>query len=146
MVGSSLSSRSLDDTQVPTVSNGVAAANGAANAGTMKRVSFCGSSFLTTDEVADALLQLVAVLAHGHGSEMLEIPAVGSDGKTVIVQLVVGPTSELLTIPEEVPSAEPNTADAVAYLRDHAQTLADPRQTESAVPFLMTDYDWDDIG
>lgn len=109
----------------------------------MKRVSYCGGSFLTTDGAADALLHLVAVLGDGHNSEMFEIPAVNKDGKTVIVQMLAGPTSQLLSIPEEAPSEEPDTTEVVAYLRDRAQALSVPRQAAFAETFAFTDYDWE---
>jgi hypothetical protein len=109
----------------------------------MKRVVCSGGSFLTTDGAADALLYMVAVLGGGHNSEMFDIPAVNNDGKLVIVQLVVGPTSELVSIPEETPLEEPDTTVAVAYLSARAQALSAPKQFAFPETFAVTDYDWD---
>jgi hypothetical protein len=110
----------------------------------MKRISYCGESFLTTDGAADALLMLVVALPQGYNSEMLEVPAVGDDGNTMIVQLVVGPTSELISIPEETRSGEPDTAEVVAYLRDRLDALAAPREYAYSAALASAEYDWDD--
>ena len=95
----------------------------------MKRISYGGASFLTADRIADSLLQLVAAIRDCHGAEMVELPAVGSDGEPVVVQLVVSPTSEIMSMSEGVPdtgsgSTEPDTTDVVDYLLDRIQDLS----------------------
>lgn len=109
----------------------------------MKRVSYGGESFLTTDAVADALLRLVAAFGDGHSAEVLEIPAVKSDGKTMIVQLVVGPMSELISVPDETPLKEPDTTAVVRQLRERAKVLSAHRPVTFAETFALADYDWD---
>ena len=95
----------------------------------MKRISYGGTSFLTADRIADSLLLLVAAIRECRGAEMVELPAVGSDGEPVVVQLVVGPTSEIISMPEGAPGAgpgitEPDTTEVVDYLLDRAQDLS----------------------
>lgn len=111
----------------------------------MKRVSYCGDSFLTTDEGADALLHLVAAFDDRHESELVELPAVQSDGRTMTVQLIVGSTSELISIPETGRWEEPDTTDAVAHLRQRARIVAaQPGETYSEASAAL-EYGWDDI-
>ncbi|MCY7289966.1 MAG: hypothetical protein LH624_17410 [Cryobacterium sp.] len=62
----------------------------------MKRISDGGASFLTPDDVTDALLELVTALGISHTNETLNLPAVDNDGNTVNV----GPMSTLISIPE----------------------------------------------
>jgi hypothetical protein len=111
----------------------------------MKKVSFCGESFLTADAAADALFQLVAALGAGHDSELLDMPAVDRDGKTVILQMIVGPTSELISVPAGASWAEPDTTEAVAYLRDRARVLSGPRGLACSEAIASTEYGWDDL-
>ncbi|WP_166790360.1 hypothetical protein [Cryobacterium tagatosivorans] len=113
----------------------------------MRRISYGAASFLTTSTVADALFPLVAALSASHTTLTLEIPAVNTKGKTVIVKMLAGPTSELISIPEESPWDRPDTKTAVAYLLALTQAVlsAPPRY-----PFIeataFTDFEWDDMG
>jgi hypothetical protein len=111
---------------------------------TMKRVSYCGESFLTTDAAADALLELVGSLHLDHNSEMLELPAVSRSGDPILVQLVVGPGSELISIPSNIGSVEPDTRIAVSYLQDRIDSLSLPRELAFSEALASAEYGWDE--
>lgn len=113
----------------------------------MKRISYCGESFRTTNEGADALLLFVAACDHRHTSELVEMPAVRNDGRAVTVQLIVSPMSELICIPEEGRWEGPDTTDAVAHLRERALLLAArPGENYSGdCAAAAMEYGWDDI-
>lgn len=111
----------------------------------MKRVSYCGGSFLTTDEGADALLHFVATFEDRDNSELVEMPAVQNDGTAVTVQLIVGSASELISIPQGGRWEGPDTTDAVAHLLDRARMLsAQPTQNYREACAAM-EYGWDDV-
>ncbi|TFC04392.1 hypothetical protein E3O42_05200 [Cryobacterium adonitolivorans] len=109
----------------------------------MKRISYCGESFLTTDGAADALMELVVAFPGGHVSEMLHLPAVNSDGDEVVVRVVVGPGSELISIPEESTAGEPDTLETVAYLRGRMRTLTFPNELTYSEALFFAEYGWD---
>lgn len=109
----------------------------------MKRISYCGDSFLTTDGAADALLALVVALPDGHDSELLELPAVNSDGDEMVVQVVVGPGSELISVPEESTAGEPDTLETVAYLQGRMHTITLPRELNYSEASSFAEYEWD---
>ncbi|MGY4857268.1 hypothetical protein [Cryobacterium sp. AP23] len=109
----------------------------------MKRVSYCGESFLTTDGAADALLALVVAFPGGHSSELLELPALNSDGDEMVVQLLVGPGSELVSVPEASTAGEPDTHATVAYLIDRLRTLLVPRELTYSEASSYAEYGWD---
>lgn len=109
----------------------------------MKRISYCGDSFLTTDGAADALLALVVALPDGHDSELLELPAVNSDGDEMVVQVVVGPGSELLSVPEESTAGEPDTLETVAYLQGRMHTITLPHELSYSEASSFAEYEWD---
>ena len=109
----------------------------------MKRISYCGESFLTTDGAADALLELVVALPDGHDSELLKLPAVNGDGDEMVVHMVVGPQSELISVPEESTSVEPDTVETVAYLRGRAHTLTTPNELTYTEAVTFMEYEWD---
>lgn len=93
----------------------------------MKRVSYAGVSFLTTDGVADALLRFVAALGLKQKAETVEIPAVGDRGDMVPVQLVIGPASELVSMPESSDIEEPDTSATITNLDRRTNAIAHPR-------------------
>jgi len=123
----------------------------------MRRVSYIGASFLTAAAVADALLPLVAALGISQTTETLAIPAVDTAGKPITVKLVIGPRSELISIPEESPGKVADTRSTLAYLRARTQTLSQPEPFvyyETATAFdadwapgsgLYFDFDWYEI-
>jgi hypothetical protein len=119
----------------------------------MKRMSFCGMTFLTTDAVADAVLELTALLTDGHKSELLVVPSFTHDGSEILVNLLVAPGSELISVPEDGVGAERDTLRAVAVLRDQIDVLVSERDngiaTTRAVASSSADWafedHWDDV-
>ena len=102
-----------------------------------------GAPFLTTAAVADALLSLVTTLGISQNTESLEIPAVDTAGKPITVKLIVGPRSELISIPEESPGNIADTAATLAYLRARAQTLSQPEPSVHYETTTTFDVDMD---
>src|ERR1700710_1856719 len=92
----------------------------------MKRISYSGGSFLTTDGVADALLHFVAALGSSHRAEAIEIPVVHDDGEADTVQLVIGPASELVSIGESTTFSDPDSQEAIASLNARTDSLRVP--------------------
>ncbi|TFC21396.1 hypothetical protein [Cryobacterium glucosi] len=119
----------------------------------MKRMSYCGTTFLTTNAVADALLEFAAALTEQHKSEVVEVPSYSADGSEILIHLLVAPGSELISIPENAVGDEPETHYAVSVLRDHIDSLLSESRTESTFTTAMaststdwsTEDHWDDV-
>jgi hypothetical protein len=113
----------------------------------MRRISYAGATFVTSDGIADALLRFVAALGRGHQAEALDIPAVDEAGGSVVVQLVVGPTSQLISLPEDAQPAtkELDTTETVSDLRQRTHALAAPLHTTFATPHASPAFDLDDL-
>ena len=86
----------------------------------MKRVAYGGESFITSDDGAAALLDFAASAAMSDVAEVVALPAVLPDGQVITVNLVIGPSSELITSPVETSLPEPDTREAAAALRSRA--------------------------
>ncbi|MBC7592178.1 MAG: hypothetical protein H7226_14200 [Salinibacterium sp.] len=91
----------------------------------MKRVAYGGESFITSDEGAAALLDFAASAAMSGVAEVVALPAVLPDGQVITVNLVIGPSSELITSPVETSLAEPDTREAAASLRARALQIGE---------------------
>jgi hypothetical protein len=110
----------------------------------MKRVSYAGESFLTTDTVADALVDLTAALGRNQKAEVVEVPSVDLEGRTQAVRLVVGPASQIVAIHVDSRWGEPEVGDTVTRLQEQARATDQPNV---AVPSFAagTIFDLDEL-
>ncbi|TFD75137.1 hypothetical protein [Cryobacterium fucosi] len=110
----------------------------------MKRISYGGTSFLTPDDVADALLELVIALGTSNTKESLDLPAVDDDGDTVIVTMIVGPMTALISIPEVSRWTGPDSTLVLAVLNARIHALTAPKSYPIEETITTTDIDWHD--
>ena len=95
----------------------------------MRRVTYAGDSFLTADAAANALVALAAALSHNNTSEAVTLPIIDAAGQLAEVYLLIGPSSELISMPEASPYAEPDVAAAIEALKKRTASM-----DASAVP------------
>ncbi len=93
----------------------------------MKSVTYAGLTFLTSDEIADALLQLAAALGQNERAETVEIPVITEDGVLSSVQLVIGPASQFISRPIESAFAAPVSDETLEHLRHRLRLLDLPK-------------------
>lgn len=65
----------------------------------MRRVQYAGGEFLTSDAVADELVDYAAELARRGDATRLEVPIVAADGTVAGATVVLGPASQLVVMP-----------------------------------------------
>ncbi|RFA11402.1 hypothetical protein B7R21_13160 [Subtercola boreus] len=118
----------------------------------MKKISYAGDSFVTSDGVADALLRFVAALGANHTSASVEIPSYSATEEVELVQLVVGPSSAILSRPDSSTalqdsdaSAEDSARSAVARLDADTEALTVARNVVYAQPQGFVGYDFEGI-
>jgi hypothetical protein len=93
----------------------------------MKSVVYAGLTFLTGDEIADALLQLAAALGQNDRAETVEIPVITDDGVPSSVQLVIGPASQFMSRPVESAFEDPASKETLDHLRHRLRLLELPK-------------------
>jgi citrate lyase beta subunit len=93
----------------------------------MKRVSYAGTSFITGTDISDALLSFITALGLSGESAHISIPAVDFDGAPTMVDLVIGPASEIVAVRLPPGGDELQDESVVHYLRERALVLARPR-------------------
>lgn len=110
-----------------------------ADSGHMRQVVYAGGSFVTSDEVADAVLQYAAALANAGRAATINVPAVDEFGDPSDVHLLVGPSSqlmaEIITRDGAGPDGEAFVGIVAARTSELRRTFV-PRDGESTV-------DWD---
>jgi hypothetical protein len=84
----------------------------------MKIVSYAGQQLITTDDVAEALVQLAASVASEGTSEAVRIPIL-TDGKADCADLIVGVGNDVLVGPKASAGIDPDFSEEAARLREH---------------------------
>lgn len=84
----------------------------------MKLVSYAGQQLVTTDDVADALVELAAAIASEGDSQALQIPIV-VDGEKDCADLIVGVGNDLLVGPQSSNGDDPDFSEDAEQLRRH---------------------------
>lgn len=105
----------------------------------MREVVYAGGSFITSDEIAEALLEYAAELANLERAATIEVPAVGASGESRDVRIVVGPASQLLSEPVE---SAVNAPDATAFMTDVEERTRELRR-HHGMPPQGSQIDWD---
>lgn len=67
----------------------------------MKRIYYASGSVVTGDRTARAVLSYAQALSETESSATIDIPILAHDGTTVRAQLLIGPASQILAVPEQ---------------------------------------------
>lgn len=91
-------------------------------------MTYAGEHLVTSDEVADLLVELTASLASTGLADAVQIPIYpegetypGSDDALEIVRMVVGAGTDLLTVPYKWEGPDPDFTEAATELRRRLQ-------------------------
>jgi len=95
----------------------------------MKRIFYAGGSALTTDSLADAVLDYAEALAKSpQAADVVKIPIVLDSGHAGIATMLVGPASQLFTVSEDAELLTvPDDAEIVDELRKRSLRVGSPR-------------------
>jgi len=103
----------------------------------MKTINYAGGAVLTSDAIADAVVDYAAALAKAGSSEELTIPVVLEDGSSSEASLLLGPASQLVASPELDPHGELADDALVDEIRARTEALGPLR----AVPVDPSEVD-----
>jgi hypothetical protein len=112
----------------------------------MKRVTYAGETFVTTDPVADALVDYAAALGRSGRAEVVELPAVDDHGEPHQVRLVIGPASQMSAVDVETEFTHLEVGDTVARLQTQARTLEQPNvaaMTSAPITSIFDDEEFE---
>jgi hypothetical protein len=89
----------------------------------MKNIRYDNSVILTSDDVADAVIEYAAALSGGDRADTVEVPAVAPDGTMTTTKILIGPASELVVEDTDEDELEMEHTDFVERLRSAAKTF-----------------------
>ncbi|WJM14450.1 hypothetical protein [Microbacterium arborescens] len=86
----------------------------------MRRITYAGDTVITTDDVAEALVELTAAVANYGRAEAVRIPIVlENDGRVDEAELVIGVGNDVLSAPVDWDADEPDFSEGAEHLRTH---------------------------
>lgn len=112
----------------------------------MDRVTYTGESFLTGSAIAHALLRYAESLAQTGTAATVNIPTLAEDGSTARTEVLIGPSSQLLSTRVSTDFDEIEDDALVGRLEDETARLlregpaAPPIDTSAPAPAA----DWDE--
>ena len=99
----------------------------------MRRILYAGSVFYTGDAIAEALLEYARALARQGIADAVFVPGRTAEGDLSLVELLIGPASQIVSEPVELFGGELEDAALVDRLGDLTAQLAPRKPT--AEPF-----------
>jgi hypothetical protein len=115
----------------------------------MERIHYAGSSFVTGDQIAHALIDYAHYLTAYNKSASVDIPVRRADGTLGHANFLLGPTSQLVSVSEPDPGPLGEVVDdrLVASLRELSvvQPIARPRAVMSELSFDAFSLDYSDL-
>jgi hypothetical protein len=100
-------------------------------------LSYSGESVLTSDRVGDAVVEYARALATHNAAAVIEIPVADAAGRST-ARLLIGPSSQILTVSVHVTEIDLEDDDAVAALQANIRNLAPGRMAASNDDALRT--------
>jgi hypothetical protein len=90
----------------------------------MRRIHYSGASLVTGDDIASCLVDYVRALAEAGASAQITLPVRLNDGGVGTATMLIGPTSQLVTVTESSPFEEFDSPELVSAWRDEIAALA----------------------
>ncbi|MDN8548535.1 hypothetical protein PUW81_005385 [Microbacterium sp. NM3R9] len=111
----------------------------------MRRITYAGDTVITTDDVAEALVELTAAVANAGRAQAVRIPIVLEEsGDIDEAELVIGVGNDVLSAPVEWRDDQPDFSEGADELRAHESF---PRRSASVDRLSLVEDDspaqWD---
>lgn len=100
----------------------------------MQRVFYSGGSFLTSDHIAEAVLDYAMALAKAPLADVVHVPIVDEQtSRQTVATILIGPASQLLSVPAEIDGlTDPIDTETVEELERRALLIGAPRPVPQA--------------
>lgn len=112
----------------------------------MRKLYYAGGSIIVADQVCKAILRYSRALARQHSADLVIMPALTDDNRVGIAHILLGPSSQILSVPTEELSIDLDDPAMVEILEGRTKRL-DPNTPDWDKDVVdVTDfstYDWD---
>ncbi|WP_136055553.1 hypothetical protein [Microbacterium sp. K24] len=108
----------------------------------MRIIIYAGETYLTGDDIADALLEYSRALGDEDRAEIIEVPVRNELGELVSAKFLIGPASQIVTEAVDVPGPEVVDTELVTRLR----RLTGAAERPMSVPLAAEDVSDFDAG
>lgn len=109
----------------------------------MQRLHYTGDTILMADDTAAALLEYASALAEANTSDVVRVPVVDETGAETTAELLIGPASQLYTMPAIGVEDVPGDSEVNAELRLRAAKLRPSRPVTEELSSFAADADAD---
>jgi hypothetical protein len=103
----------------------------------MYRVTYAGETFLTGQALGDVVLNYARGLALKDRADTVEIPGLLEDGSPTVMELLIGPASQIVMAVVDSDHEEPKDESTVADLTRRLESLS----ASNAVPMRQTEVE-----
>jgi hypothetical protein len=97
----------------------------------MKRIFYSSGSIVTGDRMATAIVHYAEILSQSESSDTIDVPITLPSGEEGRAQVLLGPGSQLVVVPEESAGEAPEDEATIAELENRARTHSSPRPLAS---------------
>ncbi|MCU1569539.1 MAG: hypothetical protein JWR33_280 [Naasia sp.] len=105
----------------------------------MRDIAYGPSHIVTTEEISDGVLAYAAALARSHSADTVQVPSLEADGQVHLVDVLIGPASQITSSDLARDAVEMPAADLLADLQQRTRLL----DSSHAVPMeTATDEDF----
>lgn len=117
--------------------------------GGMKQLTYASKSFVTTDAVTEALLDLVTAIDRQEHSEAVTVPAFTDDGRLIETMMTLDASSEIVAIPVDLDVADEDAAQAAldtaiddirSRIKSNRPTIARPVIDDDPAPYNYEEF------
>jgi hypothetical protein len=112
----------------------------------MRKLYYSGGSIIVSDQVAKAILRYARALAKADEADLVALPAFTDDNRQGIAHVLIGPSSQIMTVPAEDIDIDLADARMVEILESRTKNL-DPNRPEWGQDVVdvtdFTSFDWD---
>jgi hypothetical protein len=105
----------------------------------MHEVTYAGGTFVTSDDVAEVLIEYAAALANADRAASIDVPVAGLPTGEESLQILVGPASQLMAVPIDSGQSLAGTEHFVGDIRQRIEQL----QRGWTRPSSESSVDWD---
>ena len=94
----------------------------------MKRIMYASGGFVTSDAIADALMDYASVLAVINSSDVVDCEGIDEEGTVRRIRMLLGPASQIMAMQMDGDAVEMHVDETVAELQ-HRTRLRLPDYT-----------------